>query len=57
MRAVKRRIDILVTEKEFEILEQYCEDNGQTKTALVRELIRKLEAQTAAKAVESLQGD
>jgi len=57
MRAVKRRIDILVTEKEFEILEQYCEDNGQTKTAVVRELIRKLEAQTAAKAVESLQGD
>jgi Replication regulatory protein RepB len=60
----KRRIDIIVTEKEFEILEQYCEDNGQTKTAVIRELIRTLKAHTAndrladqkAKAVESLQG-
>jgi hypothetical protein len=42
-----RRIDIIVTEKEFEILEQYCEDNGQTKTAVIRELIRTLEAHTA----------
>ena len=57
MAAAKRRIDILVTEKEFEILEKYCEENGQTKTAIIRELIRKLEAQTAAKAAESLQGD
>jgi hypothetical protein len=56
MALAKRRIDIIVTEKEFEILEQYCEDNGQTKTAVIRELIRKLEAHTAAKAVESLQG-
>ncbi|MCY7337135.1 MAG: hypothetical protein LH613_13140 [Chamaesiphon sp.] len=47
MAAAKRRIDILVTEKEFEILEKYCEENGQTKTAVVRELIRKLEAHTA----------
>jgi Replication regulatory protein RepB len=54
MALAKRRIDIIVTEKEFEILEQYCEDNGQTKTAVIRELIRKLEAHTAAKAVESL---
>ena len=44
--ANKKRIDILVTEKEFEILEKYCEENGQTKTAILRELIRKLEAQT-----------
>ena len=57
MAAAKRRIDILVTEKEFEILEKYCEENGQTKTAIIRELIRKLEAHTAAKAAESLQGD
>jgi hypothetical protein len=56
MAIAKRRIDIIVTEKEFEILEQYCEDNGQTKTAVIRELIRKLEAHTAAKAAESLQG-
>jgi Replication regulatory protein RepB len=64
MTATKRRIDILVTEKEFEILEQYCEDNGQTKTTVIRELIRTLKAHTAngrladqkAKAVESLQG-
>jgi hypothetical protein len=56
MAAAKRRIDILVTEKEFEMLEQYCADNGQTKTAVVRELIRTLKAHTAAKAAESLQG-
>ena len=56
MTAVKRRIDILVTEKEFEILEQYCEDNGQTKTTVIRELIRTLKAHTAAKAAESFQG-
>jgi hypothetical protein len=54
MALVKRRIDILVTEKEFEILEQYCADNGQTKTAVMRELIRTLKAHTAAKAAESL---
>jgi hypothetical protein len=56
MAAAKRRIDIIVTEKEFETLEQYCKDNGQTKTAVMRELIRTLKAQTAAKAAESLQG-
>ncbi|MGL4621391.1 MAG: CopG family transcriptional regulator [Chroococcidiopsis sp.] len=56
MAAAKRRIDIIVTEKEFEVLEQYCEDNGQTKTAVIRQLIRTLGAQTAAKAAESLQG-
>jgi Ribbon-helix-helix protein, copG family len=56
MAAAKRRIDIIVTEKEFETLEQYCKDNGQTKTAVIRELIRTLRAHTAAKAVESLQG-
>ena len=56
MAVAKRRIDIIVTEKEFEILEQYCEDNGQTKTAVIRELIRTLGAHTAAKAVESPQG-
>jgi hypothetical protein len=57
MITAKRRIDIIVTEKEFEILEQYCKDNGQTKTAVIRELIRTLRAaHTAAKAVESLQG-
>jgi hypothetical protein len=48
MALVKRRIDIIVTEKEFEILEQYCEDNGQTKTAVIRELIRTLGAHTAS---------
>ena len=58
MAANKKRIDILVTEKEFEILEKYCEENGQTKTAILRELIRKLEAQTDGhKAAESLQGN
>jgi hypothetical protein len=47
MAAAKRRIDIIVTEKEFEALEQYCKDNGQTKTAVMRELIRTLGAHTA----------
>ena len=56
MTAIKRRIDILVTEKEFEILEEYCEDNGQTKTTVIRELIRTLKAHTGAKALESPQG-
>jgi hypothetical protein len=56
MAATKRRIDIIVTEKEFELLEQYCADNGQTKTAVIRELIRTLGAHTGAKALASLQG-
>jgi hypothetical protein len=55
--AVKKRIDIQVIESEFEILEEYCNEVGQSKTAVIRELIRGLKKKTAAKAVKSLQGD
>jgi hypothetical protein len=55
--AVKKRIDIQVIESEFEILEAYCNEVGQSKTAVIRELIRSLKKKTAAKAAESLQGN
>ena len=42
MATEKKRIDILVTKREFEMLEKYCQENGLTKTAALRELIRKL---------------
>jgi hypothetical protein len=54
--ADKRRIDIKVTEKEFEILDRYCNEMGLSKTVVLRELIRKLGEETAAKAAQSLQG-
>jgi Ribbon-helix-helix protein, copG family len=54
--ADKRRIDIKVTEKEFEILDRYCNDMGLSKTVVLRELIRKLGEEIAAKAAQSLQG-
>jgi hypothetical protein len=54
--ASKKQLNVLVTEKEMEFLEKYCDETGQTRTAVVRDLIRKLEAQTAAKAAESLHG-
>ena len=52
--ADKRRIDIKVTEKEFEILDRYCNEMGLSKTVVLRELIRKLGEEIAAKAVQSL---
>lgn len=54
--AEKKQINIQVTEKEFEFLEKYCDETGNTKTAVIRELIRKLEAETVAKAMDSLRG-
>jgi Ribbon-helix-helix protein, copG family len=51
--ADKRRIDIKVTEKEFEILDRYCNDMGLSKTVVLRELIRKLGEEIAAKAAQS----
>lgn len=54
----KKRIDIQVIESEFEILEEYCNEVGQSKTAVIRELIRSLgKKKTAALAAKSLQGD
>jgi Ribbon-helix-helix protein, copG family len=55
--ADKRRVDIKVTEKEFEILDRYCNEMGLSKTVVLRELIRKLGEEIAAKAVQSPQGD
>jgi Ribbon-helix-helix protein, copG family len=54
--ADKRRIDIKVTEKEFEILDRYCNEMGLSKTVVLRELIRKLGEEIAAKAAQSLFG-
>jgi hypothetical protein len=54
--ASKKQLNVLVTDKEMEFLEKYCDETGQTRTAVVRQLIRDLEAHTAAKAAESLQG-
>lgn len=51
--ANKKQLNVLVTEKEMEFLEKYCEETGQTRTSVVRELIRKLEAQTVALAAQS----
>ena len=45
--ADKRRIDIKVTEKEFEILDRYCNEMGLRKTVVLRELIRKLGEENA----------
>lgn len=36
------RFDIRLPEKELVILEAYCEQEGRTKTDVVRELIRSL---------------
>lgn len=54
--AEKQQINFQVTKKEMEILEKYCDETGNTKTATLRELIRSLEAHTGAKALQSLQG-
>jgi hypothetical protein len=40
----------------MKILEDHCANLGLSKTAVLRELIRKLGEENAAKAVQSLQG-
>ena len=40
---MKRRLDFRIEEFEFEILEDYCNAVGRTKTEVLRELIRSLE--------------
>jgi hypothetical protein len=54
--AEKQQINFQVTKKEMEILKKYCDETGNTQTAVLRGLIGTLEAHTAAKAAESLQG-
>jgi predicted DNA-binding protein len=52
----KKQISVVLPENEFRILENHCNNVSQSKTAVVRELIRKLGEENAAKAVASLQG-
>lgn len=52
-----RQINFIPSEKEMKILEDHCANIGLSKTAVLRELIRKLGEENAAKAVASLQGD
>ncbi|MBV8885528.1 MAG: CopG family transcriptional regulator [Chroococcidiopsidaceae cyanobacterium CP_BM_RX_35] len=39
---MKKRLDFRIEEYELEILEQYCQYVGRTKTDVLRELIRGL---------------
>ncbi len=41
---MKKRLDFRLEEFELQILEEYCEAVGRTKTDVVRELIRSLKA-------------
>jgi hypothetical protein len=41
---MKRRLDFRIEEFEFEILEEYCQVVGRTKTDVLRELIRSLKS-------------
>jgi hypothetical protein len=46
-----------MVESGFEILEEYCNEVRQIKTAVARKLIRSLKKKIAAKAIKSLQDD
>jgi len=39
---MKKRLDFRIEDFEFEILEDYCNSVGRTKTDVLRELIRSL---------------
>ncbi len=54
--ASKKQLNVLITDKEMEFLEKYCDETGHTRTAVIRQLIKDLEAHTGAKALESPQG-
>ncbi|BAZ26062.1 CopG domain protein DNA-binding domain protein [Kalymmatonema gypsitolerans NIES-4073] len=41
---MKKRLDFRIEEFEFEILEEYCQAVGRTKTDVLRELIRSLKS-------------
>jgi hypothetical protein len=51
--AEKKQISVVLPENEFEILETHCIKVSQSKTAVVRELIRRLGEENAAKAAQS----
>ena len=51
-----KQINFIPSDKEMKILEDYCDAMELSKTAVLRELIRKLGEETAAKAAESSQG-
>ena len=40
--SMKKRLDFRLEEYELEILEEYCEAVGRTKSDIIRELIREL---------------
>jgi len=42
--SMKKRLDFRIEEFEFEILEEYCNAVGRTKTDVLRELIRSLKS-------------
>jgi hypothetical protein len=44
--ATKKQLNVLITDKEMEFLEKYCDETGHTRTAVIRQLIRELEAHT-----------
>jgi hypothetical protein len=48
-----KQINFIPSEKEMKILEDYCANMGLSKTALLRELIRKLGEENAAKAAHT----
>jgi hypothetical protein len=45
-----KQINFIPSEKEMKILEDHCANLGLSKTAVLRELIRKLGEENAAKA-------
>jgi hypothetical protein len=54
---VAKQINFIPSDGEMKILEDYCLKMKLSKTAVLRQLIRKLgEEETAAKAAQSLQG-
>jgi hypothetical protein len=48
-----KQINFIPSEKEMKILEDHCANMGLSKTAVLRELIRKLGEENAAKAAQS----
>jgi len=42
---MKKRLDFRIEDFEFEILEDYCNSVGRTKTDVLRDLIRSLKTQ------------
>ena len=53
----RKQINFKPSDKEMKILEDHCANMGLTKTAVLRELIRKLGEENAVKAAQSFQGN